>query len=169
MNPAVLALAKLVRDLLGVDEQTVRIGRTDKIQGDPRAATIAVDQLGPASKLSHLESFDGDEEELEIGGMFRAPCTVNFYGDDAYGRALAFVLKSRSQRASDLKEALGVAVYQASDLTDVGQLFGQQHGQRVEVEMNVIYCHNALIETLRIDAAQLEIRSEQGIEYVGEH
>jgi type II secretory pathway component PulL len=55
---------------------------------------------------------------------------------------------------------LGLGVYQASGLTDVKMLTGQQYGERQELTLNVRYATAADVDTLRIDTAELEIRHE---------
>ena len=55
-------------------------------------------------------------------------------------------------------------MYQASGLTDVKMLTGQQYGERQELTLNVRYATTADVDTLRIDTAITEIRTETGME-----
>ncbi len=49
-------------------------------------------------------------------------------------------------------------------MTDVKMLTGQQYGERQELTLNVRYSTSADVETLRIDTAITEIRTETGME-----
>ena len=94
--------------------------------------------------------------------LFRS--TLSFYGAAAWSTATRFALLIQSQASRDLQEALGLGVYQASGLTDVKMLTSQQYGERQELTLNVRYATAADIDTLRIDTAQIELRTEIGLE-----
>ena len=83
---------------------------------------------------------------------------------DRLAPATRFALLIQSQASRDLQEALGLGVYQASGLTDVKMLTSQQYGERQELTLNVRYATAADIDTLRIDTAQIELRTEIGLE-----
>ena len=96
--------------------------------------------------------------------QWQAPVTLSFYGSDAWSTATTFALLIQSQKALELQESLGLGVYQASGLTDVKMLTGQQYGERQELTLNVRYATTADVDTLRIDTAITEIRTETGME-----
>jgi len=163
VNPILIAVAKLVRDLLGYDEQLIRIGRHGNSREDFETAYIVVDALGQAIRASSLEDYDGTTEELKLGAVWRGPVTLDFYGANAYTRAIEFGLRSRSQTAYELKRMLGINAMHPTGPTDLKALTGQQYGERVQLEMVVEYSTDVTIDTLRIDTAQTEIRDEEGI------
>lgn len=163
MSPALVAIAKLVRDLLNYDEQLIRIGRHGESREDFETAYIVVDALAPAAPVGNMETYDGTAEELKLGSMWRGSVTLDFYGDSAYTRARDFSLLAKSQTAYELKRTLGINAYYASGPTDLKALTGQQYGERVQIEMVVEISADVTIDTLRIDTAQTEIRDEEGI------
>jgi len=163
MNPALVAVAKLVRDLLGYNEQLIRIGRHGKSREDFETAYIVIDTLAPAALVGNMETYDGTAEQLKLGSMWRGSVTLDFYGDSAYTRARDFSLLAKSQAAYDLKRTLGINAYHASGPTDLKALTGQQYGERVQIEMVVEISADVTIDTLRVDIAQTEIRNEEGI------
>lgn len=164
MNEALKQAAIFVRDLLDYDEQLIRIGRLGFDIDDFETAYIGVDSLGSAVRLGSGESFDGDAEIITYQQQWRAPVTLSFYGAGAWGRATNFSLLVKSQKAYELQRSQGIGVFQTSQLTDVKILTGQQYGERIEISFNVQYSISADVETLRIDTAQIELRTENGLE-----
>ena len=166
-SPLLIAVAKFVRDLLAYDEQLIRIGRQDFTREQFQTAYIVVDALGQQARVASSETFDGAAEELSLGTMHSGPVTLDFYGDGAYTRANDFSLLMRSQTALELKQTLGINIYQPSGLTDVKALTGQQYGERVQLEMITEISTETIIDTLRIDTAQLQISNENGVQHDG--
>lgn len=164
MNEVLKRVALFTRDLLAYDEQLIRIGRQNFQRNEFETGYIVVDGLGSMARTASMEEYDGELEEMYIGGVWRGPVTLDFYGNGAYSRALEYALRMRSQTALELKQSLGIEIHQPSGITDVKQLTGQQYGERVQLEMTVEYSDDVTIDTLRIDEAQLEIRTEEGIE-----
>jgi hypothetical protein len=166
MTAPLIGVAKFTRDLLGVDEQLIRPGRHNFTQDEMTRQYIVIDVLSLV-RVSESESFDGDSEEVSYGDIWRGTFTLDFYGTDAYNRAKDFGRLARSQTAAELKRALGLTIYRASRAQNVAQLTGQQYGERWQVEIVVDVSEATMASTLRIDEAQLQIRSERGIEYDG--
>ncbi len=162
-----IRVAKYTRDLLGVDEQLIRIGRQNFEREEFETDYIVIDALGPALRSGSLETYDGDAEQLSLGAIWKGPVTLDFYGDDAYTRAIDFSLRMRSQAARELRRALGISIYQVSGITDVKALTGQQYGERMQIAATVEISNQVTIDTLRIDEAQLEIRNEEGVQFDG--
>ena len=166
-SETLIRVAKFTRDLLSVDEQLIRIGRQNFERKDFEADYIVIDALGPALRSGSMEDFDGDTEKLSLGAIWKGPVTLDFYGDDAYTRAIDFSLRMRSQDARELRRALGISIYQVSGITDVKALTGQQYGERMQITATVEISNQVIIDTLRIDTAQLEIRNEEGVQFNG--
>ena len=159
-----IRVAKFVRDLLAVDEQLVRIGRQNFERKQFEAGYIVVDGLGALLRSGSLETYDGDAEQISLGTVWKGPVTLDFYGEDAYTRANDFSLRICSQAARELRRTLGITIYQVSGITDVKALTGQQYGERMQVAVTIEISNQVVIDTLRIDTAQLEIRTEEGIQ-----
>lgn len=160
MNAGVKMLAIFVRDLLNYDEQLIRIGRENFKRADFSQPYIVVDNLGPQIRLSKFDDFDGVAEVQTLGIKWRSPCTLNFYGADAYDRASQFTLMMASQDALELQRAQSVTVYQVSSMTDVKVLTGQQYGENIELQLNIEYNQTIDLAVKRIDTAQVDIISE---------
>lgn len=167
MTPVDVRVARVVRDLLGYDEQLIRLGRENYTRDDYDAGLIVVDATTASTRAANLESFDGDTEQLSIGEIVNADVTLDFYGDGAYGRAREVELRLRSQDAYDLAKANGVHIKPPRTLTDVKALTGGDYSDRWQLEMAVQYSPEIVIDTRRIDDAQIEIRTERGVEYDG--
>ena len=164
MNESLRLTALFVRDLLGYNEQLIRIGRQNYDIDDFSVGYIGVDSLGAAQRLASGEKYDGTTEQMSFQQQWQAPVTLSFYGAAAWATATRFGLLIQSQASLELQESLGLGVYQASGLTDVKMLTGQQYGERQELTLNVRYATAVDIDTLRIDTAELEIRTETGLE-----
>jgi len=159
MNESLRLTALFVRDLLGYNEQLIRIGRQNYDITDFTIGYIGVDSLGASRRLASGEKYDGTLEQMTYQQQWMAPVTISFYGTDAWATATNFALLIQSQKALELQEALGLGVYQASGLTDVKMLTSQQYGERQELTLNVRYATSAAVDTLRIDTAITELRT----------
>ena len=163
MNESLRLTALFIRDLLDYNEQLIRIGRKNFDIEDFTIPYIGLDSLGAARRLASGERYNGTIEQMTYQQQWQAPVTLSFYGTSAWATATRFALLIQSQKSLELQESLGLGVYQASSLTDVKMLTGQQYGERQELTINVRYATYADIDTLRIDTARLEIRNETGI------
>ena len=164
MNESLRLTALFIRDLLTYDEQLIRIGRQNYDITDFTTGYIGVDSLGPARRLASGEQYDGTLEQMTYQQQWIAPVTVPFYGFDAWDTATTFALLIQSQKSLELQESLGIGVFQASGLTDVKMLTGQQYGERQELTLNIRYATSVNVDTLRIDTAITELRTETGLE-----
>ena len=160
MNESLRLTALFIRDLLDYDEQLIRIGRQNYDIEAFNVGYIGVDSLGASRRLASGEQYDGTLEQMTYQQQWMAPVTISFYGSDAWSTATNFALLIQSQKALELQESLGIGVFQASGLTDVKMLTGQQYGERQEITLNVRYATSAAVDTLRIDTAITELRSE---------
>ena len=165
MSDTLTAVAKVIRDLLPYDEQLIRIGRQNFEQEDFETNYIVIDALGDALLTSSTETFDGTAEELSVGGVWRGPVTLDFYGSGTYNRAAQTALKLKTQTARELKRTYGVTIYHATGLIDLKQLTGQAYGERVQITCQVEISLEFKETILRIDTAQIQIRNEDGVQY----
>ena len=163
MNESLRLTALFIRDLLTYDEQLIRIGRQNYDITDFTIGYIGVDSLGASRRLASGEKFYGTLEQMTFQQQWIAPVTISFYGTDAWATATNFALLIQSQKSLELQESAGIGIFQASGLTDVKMLTGQQYGERQELSLNVSYATSADIDTLRIDTAQIELRTERGL------
>ena len=163
MNESLRLTTLFIRDLLGYNEQLIRIGRQNYDIDDFAIGYIGVHSLGASRRLASGEQYDGTFEQMTYQQQWMAPVTISFYGTDAWATATNFALLIQSQKALELQESLGIGVFQASGLTDVKMLTGQQYGERQEITLNIRYATTANVDTLRIDTAITEIRTERGL------
>jgi len=155
VNKGVLGLYKFIRDLLNKPEGTVMIlGRHNLRRDDFKALQIVVDSLSPSTLLGRSEKYDGDAEELTHSQKFQVPCTIDFYGDDAYTQAMQFSLLSQSQAGYELQRDGFINIFDISTITDVKSLTGSQYSQRHQIGVNVMYNENLTLNVLRIDTLQ---------------
>lgn len=155
MNP-LIKLQLFILDLLSYSEALIKRGRVNFEQVDFETNYIVVDGIGPAVTLSRSEIFDDAEEELTISRRVSKPCTIDFYGANAFVNSDSFIAMMGSQLARDLQDTIGVTVGSVSNITDVKALTGQQYGERLQLAVNLQYNISKIVPTLRIDEAQLE-------------
>ena len=160
MNESLRLTALFVRDLLGYNEQLIRIGRQNYDIDDFSVGYIGVDSLGAAQRLASGEKYDGTTEQMSFQQQWQAPVTLSFYGAAAWSTATQFGLLIQSQKALELQESLGLGVYQVSTITDVKILAGMTYGERQDITLNVRFAISVDVDILRIDTAELEVRNE---------
>ena len=168
MNESLRLTALFARDLLGYNEQLIRIGRQNYDIDDFNIGYIGVDSLGAAQRLASGEKYDGNTERMSFQQQWQAPVTLSFYGAAAWSTATRFALLVQSQASRELQEALGLGVYQASTITDVKILAGMTYGERQDITLNVRFAISVGVDILRIDTEQLAVQSERGIEFENE-
>jgi len=160
-NPLLQKVAILIRDLMQYNnEDLIKIGRQNMPQNDFKTSYIVVDQLGDRIRESSSEKFDGVNEVMTYGAVYKTEIAVEFYGDDAYSNANRLIGLLRSQASFERKQSLGIGTYQPRALTDLKQLTGQQYGNRLQTSF-IVQDNGAVdVNTLRIDTAQYRFLSE---------
>jgi hypothetical protein len=164
-DPLLINLARLVRDLLPHPEALVKIGRQNFERTDFETDYIVIDSLAGDAPLSSSEKYDGTAEQMTYSERVSRLCTFDFYGDQAHNNCRRFRLLARSQDSLELQESLGITLWHPSAATDVKALTGQQYGERMQLECQVHYNQVEVVDTLRIDTAQLRIIGERGLIY----
>lgn len=160
MNEGLRLTALFVRDLTGKSENMIRIGRLGFDIDDFDAAYVGVDALGAARRLSSGERYNGVTEIMTHDQRYSMPVTVTFYGATAWNDATLFSLMIKSQKALEIQESIGISIFQTSQITDVKMITGQQHGERVEINLNAHYSVSYNADTMRIDVEQISTISD---------
>src|SRR5699024_2968899 len=135
MNPVLILLARVVRDLLPHPEELIQFGRINDERESFDTNYIVIDSLAPGQPLARGEKYDGDAEELTLSSRVRQPVTIDFFGVNAYTNAEKLQLLLKSDKALDLQEQHFITVGGVTQITDVKALTGQQYGNRVQVEL----------------------------------
>jgi len=160
MNPALILLARVVRDLLPHPEDMIKFGRLNEERESFEEDYIVVDALAPGQPLTRGQRYDGDAEELTLSTRMRQPVTIDFFGTSAYTNAEKLQLLLKSDKALDLQEQYAITVGGVNQITDVKALTGQQYGNRVQVELTIQYSPSVVLDVLRIDTAVVETMSD---------
>lgn len=155
--PHMIATAKFVRDLLSYDEQLIKFDRNDIPEGDFSTSYIVVNGSNIATKLSSGRNYNSEDEIMNYNSSFAQGIILEFYGDDAHVNSSNFELTAPSQLGADLKRVLGISISNVSTSTDVRQILGSAHGNRVHLEMNINYSPSIDVETLRVDTTEFTI------------
>lgn len=155
-SPHLIAVAMFVRDLLSVSESLIKFDRTMTQQDDITTSYIVVNGSQVGTTQSTGKTYDGEAELMNYNATIMQAIILEFYGNDAYTNANNFVLLSNSQTAYELKNTLGLTLYNVKQTADVKQILGSQYGNRVHVEFNFKYSPSVDVDTLRIDTAQFE-------------
>lgn len=155
-QPHLIAVARFVRDLLAYDEQLIKFDRRNVQATDFATSYIVVNGGLPQTVLARGQRFDGASEVMTYTAAVSHAIVLEFWGDAAYTNAEAFLMLSESQRANELRRTHSLTIMAVSNITDVGQLLGQSHGNRVHLSFNVQYAPAHEVQTLRIDTPQFQ-------------
>ncbi|EKN5984131.1 hypothetical protein QK105_002643 [Yersinia enterocolitica] len=160
-QPHLIAVARFVRDLLDYDEQLIKFDRRNIISSDFAASYIVVNGSLPQSVLARGQRFNGDTEVMTYTAAVSHSIVLEFYGYNAYTNAESFLMLSESQLANELRRKNALTIMSVSNITDVGQLLGQSHGNRVHLSFNVQYAPARDVQTLRIDTPQFQFLEDK--------
>lgn len=156
MNQIVLKTALFTRDLLGVDESIIKLGRSNMIVDNFTTAQIVIDILGSVTVQTSSEKYDGVLESMNYNNTQNATVTLNFFGDGSYELANKFILLCNSEKKYTLENMLKLRVGIPKTITDVKLLTGAQYSEQYEVELSITSVEDIDIATLRIDEAQTQ-------------
>jgi len=165
VNEALKRTAIVIRDLLGYDEQLIRIGRQNFARAQLEMDYIVIDGLAAMQRVASGSRFDDVNEIMTYDVLQTGRVTVDCYGVNAYSNATSIALLLNSQKALELKALNNIALYQTTGITDVKALTGQQYGERMQLELTASISISATEPVLRIDTAKIEVRNEEGIQY----
>lgn len=160
-QPHLIAVARFVRDLLGYDEQLIKFDRKNIISTDFATSYIVVNGNLPQSVLARGQRFNGVTEVMTYTAAVSHSIALEFYGDGAYSNAEDYLMLSASQKANELRRKNGLTIMSVSNITDVGQLLGQSHGNRVHLSFNIQYAPARDVQTLRIDTPQFQFLEDK--------
>ncbi len=160
-QPHLIAVARFVRDLLAYDEQLIKFDRKNIIATDFATGYIVVNGSLPQSVLARGQRFNGTTEVMKYTAAVNHSIVLEFYGDKAYANAEDYLMLSASQKANELRRKNGLTIMSISNITDVGQLLGQSHGNRVQLSFNIQYAPARDVQTLRIDTPQFQFLEDK--------
>lgn len=160
-QPHLKAVARFVRDLLDYDEQLIKFDRRNVQAHDFSTSYIVVSGSLPQSVLARGQLFNGNTEVMTYSASVSHAIVLEFYGDKAYVNAEDFLMLSGCQRANELRRTNALTIMAVSNITDVGQLLGQTHGNRVHLSFNVQYAPAHDVQTLRIDTPQFQFLEDK--------
>ncbi len=160
-QPHLIAVARFVRDLLVYDEQLIKFDRKNIIATDFSTGYIVVNGSLPQSVIARGQRFNGATEVMTYTAAVSHSIVLEFYGDKAYSNAEQYLMLSASQKANELRRKNGLTIMSVSNITDVGQLLGQSHGNRVQLSFNIQYAPARDVQTLRIDTPQFQFLEDK--------
>lgn len=160
-QPHLKAVARFVRDLLDYDEQLIKFDRRNVQASDFSTSYIVVNGSLPQSVLARGQRFNGDAEVMTYSASVSHAIVLELYGDEAYRNAENFLMLNASQAAKELRRKHAITIMAVSNITDVGQLLGQSHGNRVHLTFNVQYAPARDVQTLRIDTPQFQFLEDK--------
>jgi len=161
IQPHLKAVARFVRDLLGYDEQLIKFDRRNIQASDFSTSYIVVNGSLPQSVLARGQRFNGAMEVMTYTASVSHSIVLEFWGDNAGANAEAFLMLSESQRANELRRTHTLTIMAVSNITDVGQLLGQSHGNRIHLSFNVQYAPAHDVQTLRIDTPEFQFLEDK--------
>lgn len=160
-QPHLKAVARFVRDLLDYDEQLIKFDRRNIQASDFSTSYIVVNGAMPQTVLARGQRFNGEAEVMTYTAAVSHPIVLEFWGDNAHINAEAFLMLSESQHANELRRANALTIMAVSNITDVGLLIGQSHGNRIHLSFNVQYAPAHDVQTLRIDTPQFQFLEDK--------
>tara|TARA_Y100000310_G_scaffold195657_1_gene195631 strand:- start:980 stop:1483 length:504 start_codon:yes stop_codon:yes gene_type:complete len=152
-------LAIYVRDLLTYDEQLIKIGRTNFERKDFEINFIVVDEIDSQPQFI-TNNHDGDAEEMTTTTIMQGAFTLDFFGVDARTNAITFIGMNLSQLGYELQRDMGLAVMNATNMTDLKYLTGTQYGNRYQLQFQMRYNETLTRDVLNIETAQIEVHTE---------
>lgn len=154
-------VSEYVTGLLGVAPETVIIGRENFDRFSFGANFIIVDSLAIGVPVGRSQSFDGDLEKETYNARFQGTFTIDFYGDTASANSYTFVVLQASQLNFELCRDIGLTINYVNNVTDLRSVEGSQQNNRIQIELKVGYEEQVIVDTLRIDEAQLEFLNDK--------
>ncbi len=161
MNQIVLKTALLTRDLLEVDENIIKLGRSNMIVNNFTITQIVIDILGSVTIQTSSQKFDGAIESMNYNNTQNATVTLNFFGDGSYELANKFILLCNSEKKYTLENLLKLRVGIPRTITDIKLLTGSQYSEQYEVELSITSVEDIDIATLRIDEVQTQFLKDK--------
>ncbi len=147
-------LALFTRDLLNVDENLIKIGRTNEYDTQ-ECDLIVIDNLSPAIQQSASKTYDGNDEVETVNTLMLGQFTINFYGENAQSNASTFVVLNHTEEARTLQKTYKITIFRVSQITNLKRLSGSNYDNRYEITMNISYNITSDINRLRFDEMQL--------------
>lgn len=147
-------LALFTRDLLEVDETIIKFSRDNNYNDNFNKNLLVIDSLGASQRLNNSSRFLN--ETMEYSQQYRIPCTIDFYGEDAWELSNKFSLLIFSQQAFELKKKYKIAVLGVSTFTNLKQLVGTQYAERYQLQFNLLYTIEFKNGILNINSAEVK-------------
>jgi hypothetical protein len=150
------SLANYIKDLLVHNASLVLIGRENFRTENTSEAYIIIDELISTPVASSYE-FDETLETETFSTVISADYTIDFYGTNARTNASKFIALQKSQKAYELQRDLGIQVNHVTTLNNLKKIEGSKYSNRYQVSLSVVGNETQVIDTLRIDTAEVEI------------
>ena len=160
MIDPVKQMAKYIRDLLGVKECNISLGRINEYD-EQKPLLIIIDDLSPAQQISVTKGYDGVTETETIDALMNGQFTVDFYGDTARENAFLFATLNNTESARTLQKTHEISVFRLSQISNLKQLAGKTYHERYEITVNLSYNITKSIDTLRFDTAQFSFLNDK--------
>ena len=149
-------LAEYCRDLITFTGN-IAVGRHNFDRAATPTDFIIIDSLGPSSPSGRTYGYDGDAEQETFSAHVRGDFTLDFYGATAETNAYKFVALQGSQKSYELQRDLGFSVGHCGQIANLRSLDGAQYNGRYQVQLILNYQTSAVVDTLRIDEAVVDI------------
>lgn len=155
MFDPLIQLARYTRDLLGVDESIIKLGRDNFDNTDFSQPLIVVDTLTTAPQYSNF-NYDNVAEQRTHTVNILGDFTLNFYGSDALTQSSIWVTMNTSEAGRQLQQLYEIQIYRGTSVNNLRWLAGAQYNNRFEVSVRMRYNIEHTSSVLRIDTAQLD-------------
>lgn len=149
-------IAGYIKDLLTYDASLIVLGRLNFDKVTTTGNYIVLDEL-VSTPLGTNYEFDGTLEKETISVPMSGDFTIDFHGSTARANAVKLLATQKGQKSYELQRDAGIKVQHAQSLTDLKALEGSQFNDRYQVAISVIYNETVVIDTLRIDTAEVTI------------
>lgn len=156
MNEGLKLVALYTRDLLEVTEDKIVFAETNEIKANNTDLLIAINFIGMATFSFLNKVFNPTTEKMKLSQNVKAKVSLNFYGLDAYAKAMDFNLLSQTQKGFEVKKTHGISLSVADGINDLKHLTGKNQTNRYEILINIAYNAIKEIDTLRIDQVNIE-------------
>lgn len=155
-----IRLARVIRDLLAIDENDIVIGRIGTTVQDFDQPVITIDTLGVAQVLGTQKTFNSRQETEQIATTQIQAVDVNVWGHNAYRRAVELTNLLKSQQCFELSFKQNIVIKNVGVILNAGMITGVQNRERYQLSFNIVFSDEVAIPTRRIERLNFKVKKD---------
>jgi hypothetical protein len=156
---------------MDIPETKITFGRDNYNLINTNDLLVIIDSQTPSRQLTDSLLYDTTDEDLLSKNLYKVDLTIDFLGTDGFKTMEDYFVKSRTQRAYDLKKLYGITVNVPETFYNLRNLLGVAFSDRYQITLSYYYSSEPRVETLKVTTVQIEkelVQSEQATVNAGE-